>query len=121
MDTDTGATASVALMVSEVDTALAMGSGDVAVLATPRVLALMEQAAVAALGDRLPVTETSVGAAVELEHLRPTRVGATVVATATLTGRDGRRLSFSMSVEEDGVEVARARHRRVVVDRTRFA
>jgi len=112
-----GATGRATLTVGHADTALALGSGDVAVLGTPRVLALVEQACVAALGDTLATEQTSLGAWVELEHLRPTAVGATVVASATLTEVDGRRLTFAATVDQDGREVARARHRRVVVAR----
>lgn len=109
------------LLVGDADTAVAMGSGDVPVLATPRVLALAEEAAVAALGDEVPEGLTSVGSWVELEHVRPTRVGAKVAATARITEVDGPHLAFEVTVREDGVEVARARHRRAVVDRNRFA
>jgi fluoroacetyl-CoA thioesterase len=115
-----GRRASIELTVGEADTALAMGSGDVQVLATPRVLALAEQAAVQALGGCLPEDKTSVGAWVELEHLKPTPVGHTVRAEAVLLGVHGRRLEFSVSVLEDDEEVAHLRHRRVVVSRARF-
>jgi predicted thioesterase len=115
-----GRRAEVALTVTEDDTALAMGSGDVPVLASPRVLALAEQAAVLALDGCLPEGKTSVGAWTELEHTAPARVGARVVAEAVLIGVHGRRLEFSISVREDGEEVAHVRHRRVLVSRTRF-
>lgn len=115
-----GTTARATLIVGEADTASALGSGDVAVLGSPRLLALVEQACVAALGDGLAAHQTSVGTWAELEHLRPTPVGATVVATATLTGADGRRLTFSATVAQDGTEVARARHHRAIVNRDAF-
>lgn len=115
-----GRRATVSLEVTEADTALAMGSGEVAVLATPRVLALAEQAAVQALGTCLPEGKTSVGAWVELEHLLPSRVGQTVEAEAVLMGVHGRRLEFSISVTSDGAEVAHCRHHRVLVSRSRF-
>lgn len=115
-----GRRATVTLEVGEADTALAMGSGDVAVLATPRVLALAEQAAVQALGASLPEGKTSVGAWVELEHLLPSHVGETVHAEAVLMGVHGRRLEFSISVTSEGTEVAHCRHHRVLVSRSRF-
>ena len=115
-----GRRATVTLVVGEGDTALAMGSGDVPVLASPRVVALAEEAAVKALGSCLAEGKTSVGAWVELEHTAPSHVGATVVAEAVLLGVHGRRLEFSVSVREDGEEVAHVRHRRVVVSRARF-
>lgn len=115
-----GREASVELIVNEDDTAIALGSGDVRVLATPRVLALAEQAAMAAVAADLAEGSTSVGSWVELEHLQPTRVGERVTATAKLTAVEGSRLSFDVTVRDDDKEVARARHRRVVVARSRF-
>jgi fluoroacetyl-CoA thioesterase len=115
-----GRRAIVTLTVAEADTALAMGSGDVSVLASPRVLALAEQAAVQAMGSCLAEGRTSVGAWVELEHLEPTPVGGTVEAEAVLLGVHGRRLEFSVTVRSRGEEVAHVRHRRVIVNRERF-
>lgn len=116
-----GRKASVSLEVGPEDTAIAMGSGDVPVLASPRVVALAEQAAVRALGSCLPQGKTSVGAWVEMEHLQPTPVGGTVTAEATMLGVHGRRLEFSVTVHDDaGAEVAHLRHRRVIVSRARF-
>lgn len=115
-----GRRATVTLQVSDDDTALALHCGDVPVLATPRVLALAEQAAVEALGSCLPEGKTSVGAWVELEHLLPSRVGDTVAAEAVLLGVHGRRLEFSISVTTDGEEIAHLRHHRVLVSRSRF-
>lgn len=115
-----GRRATATLQVGKEDTALAMHCGDVPVLATPRVLALAEQAAVEALGACLPEGKTSVGAWVELEHLVPSRVGDTVTAEAVLLGVHGRRLEFSISVTTDGEEIAHLRHHRVLVSRSRF-
>lgn len=115
-----GRRASVTLTVGEQDTAVAMRSGDVPVLASPRVVALAEQACVLALADSVPEGKTSVGAWIELEHSAPSRIGATVVAEAVLIGVHGRRLEFSVSVSENGEEVAHVRHRRVLVSRSRF-
>lgn len=115
-----GRRATLELTVTDEDTALAMGSGDVAVLATPRVLALGERAAVRALGDCLPEGKTSVGSWVEVSHLAPSRVGETVSAEAVLLGVHGRRLEFSIRVTSKGEEVAHLRHRRVIASRSRF-
>jgi fluoroacetyl-CoA thioesterase len=115
-----GRRASVVLEVTEADTALAWRCGDVPLLATPRVLALAEQAAVQALEGCLPEDRTSVGAWVELEHLLPGRVGDTVTAEAVLLGVHGRRLEFSIAVTAHGEEVAHCRHHRILVSRSRF-
>lgn len=120
MDLSAGLTATVELTVSTADTAIALGSGDVPVLATPRVLALLEEATVAAVGGGLDPTQTSVGTRVELEHLAATLVGATVAATATLAAVDGRQLRFDVELRDGTVVAARGRVERVVVDRDRF-
>jgi predicted thioesterase len=115
-----GRTAEVTLTVAHADTAIALASGEVAVLSTPRVLALAEQAAVTAVKPALPPEETSVGAWVELDHLAPTPVGETVRARATLVRVEGRRLEFDISVHQGETLVARVRHRRAVVARSAF-
>ncbi|SRR6266540_7285663 len=86
--------------VTEADTAAALGSGLVPVLATPTVVALMEQATVETLSGALEEGATTVGARVELEHLLPTVVGATVQVVATLERVEGRRLHFAAEVRE---------------------
>lgn len=116
-----GCRATVELTVGEADTAEAVGSGDVPVLASPRVVGLAEQAAVSAIAGKLEEGHTSVGSLVELEHTAPSRVGETVTAEAVLLGRHGRRLEFTVSVRDaSGEEVAHLRHRRIIVDRERF-
>lgn len=116
-----GRRARAALTVAEEDTALSVGSGDVPVLATPRVLALAEQAAVRAIEGCLAPEQTSVGAKAEVDHSRPTFVGGTVTAEAVLLGVHGRRLEFTVTVTDDeGQEVAGVRHERVVVPREHF-
>lgn len=117
---ETGMTAEVTLTVTRQDTAVALASGEVAVLSTPRVLALAEQASVAAVKQALPVEATTVGAWVKLEHLAPTPVGETVAARATLVRVDGRRLHFEVTVHQGETVVARVRHRRAVVARSAF-
>ena len=115
-----GLTASITFKVEEGDTALAIGSGDVPVLATPRLVTLLEQASVQALGDRLGPEKTSVGYEVQLAHLSPTPVGSEVTAEATLEGVEGRRLTFRVSVTDARGLVAAGRITRVVVVRDRF-
>jgi fluoroacetyl-CoA thioesterase len=90
-----GLRASVRIIVSADDTAITAGSGDVPVLATPRLLALAEAASVAAIVPQLDAGLTSVGTGVSLEHRRASPVGAEVVVEAELTEVDGRRLGFS--------------------------
>ena len=115
-----GMAGSVTLAVTADDTAIALGSGDVPVLGTPRVVALVEEASVAAVASALAPGTTTVGTRVELDHRRPTQVGGTVTAAATLEVVDGRALEFAVVVREGDLEVAGGRHRRVVVEREAF-
>lgn len=115
-----GLTAQAVLTVSDADTASALGSGDVEVLATPRVLALCEQATVAAVAASLDPSSTTVGTYVALNHRHPTFMGGTVVARAVLREVDGARLEFDVEVRDGAVVVASGVVRRAVVDRGRF-
>jgi fluoroacetyl-CoA thioesterase len=112
--------ASVTATVSNSDTARALGSGDVNVLGTPRALALAEAATVRAAAAALAPGQTTVGTHVELDHLAPSPVGATVRADAELVYRSGRRLTFDVRLTQDGREVATGRVVRAIVDRDRF-
>ncbi|MDH6462582.1 fluoroacetyl-CoA thioesterase [Micromonospora sp. A200] len=115
-----GLTARVELTVTDADTAQAVGSGDVPVLGTPRLLALAEAATVAATAAHLPAGSTTVGSRVELEHRAATPVGRTVVAQARLAEVAGRRLVFEVTVTDGGETVAEGRVERALVDRQRF-
>lgn len=122
MAIEVGLRAAVVHVVTDDDTAAAVGSGDVPVLATPRLLALAEAACIAALGDAaLAPTTTTVGTRVELEHLLASPVGETVRVVALLDHVDGRLLRFEVVATDDGDRlVGRAVVTRVLVDRERF-
>ncbi len=115
-----GLGARVELTVTDADTAQSVGSGDVPVLATPRVLALAEAATVAATARQMPGGITTVGTRAEVEHRAPSPVGRTVVAQATLAKVDGRTLFFDVVVRDGENVVAEVRVERVLLDRTRF-
>ena len=116
-----GAQAEERHRVTSGDTARALGSGDLDVLATPRLLAWCEHATVLALAGLVADTETSVGTRVELAHLRPSPVGAAVVVRADLVHVDGRLLRFDVHAEDlDGVSLGHGQVTRVLVDRERF-
>lgn len=106
--------------VTEDMTAVELGSGDVPVLGTPAVVALVERVAVAAVAPVLQPGTTTVGARVELDHLAPTPPGALVSATARLESSRGRTLTFSFEVSDAAGVVARGRHVRVLVVREEF-
>jgi len=125
LDLATGLSAQIRRTVTQDDTALALGSGDLDVLATPRLLAWCEQATLAVLDGRLPGDQTSVGSRVELVHQRGSRVGVEVAVRAVLGHADGRLIRFDVVAEQAGADgstavVGRALVTRVVVDRERF-
>jgi|SRR5204862_4118222 len=120
MELEPGLSARVALTVGEADTAQTLGSGDVPVLGTPRVLALCEAATVRATARYLPPGTTTVGTRVELEHLAATPVGGTVTAEARLSSVDGRRLAFTVTVHDGDRLAARGTVERALVDREKF-
>jgi fluoroacetyl-CoA thioesterase len=115
-----GMTARVELTVTDADSAQALGSGDVPVLGTPRVLALAEAATVACTARQMPSGVTTVGTRAEIEHRAPTPVGRHVTALATLAKVDGRKLVFEVVVRDGEDLVAEVRVERVIVDRQRF-
>ena len=107
--------------VTSSDTALALGSGDVEVLATPRLLAWCEAATVAELSPSLSPGRTSVGSRMRLDHLAATPVGGSVSVTARLDHEDGRLVRFSVAAQDAaGRLVATGEVTRIVVDRERF-
>jgi uncharacterized protein (TIGR00369 family) len=120
MTVEAGTSASITFVVDDAATAIALGSGDVAVLGTPKIVALIEEAAVAALSGQLPEGATTVGTHISVDHLAPTAVGSTVIATATVTRADERTVSFTATVSESDKVVARGTHTRAIVDRARF-
>jgi fluoroacetyl-CoA thioesterase len=120
MTLEPGLRAAFPYTVAEADTAVALGSGEVPVLGTPRVVGLAEGATVAAVAGVLAAGATTVGARVELDHLAPSLVGAELEVEAVLERVDGRRLGFAVQVREGDRVVARGRVTRVVVDAEGF-
>jgi|SRR5919198_216388 predicted thioesterase len=120
MELSPGLSARVELVVGDADTAQTLGSGDVPVLGTPRVLALCEAASVAATASHLEPDTTTVGTYAELNHKVPSMVGSLVVAEAWLAKVEGSRLSFEVAVRQGKTVVADGRVERVIVDRHRF-
>jgi fluoroacetyl-CoA thioesterase len=119
-----GTSGQASLTVAAEDTAIAAGSGDIPVLATPRLIALMEAAACEALRGNLDPDQTSVGAKVMVDHLRPTLVGTVVNARADIIDIDGDRVQFAVSAEQPGkngpVTIGEGTHLRVIVRREPF-
>ncbi|HET9077098.1 MAG TPA: hotdog domain-containing protein [Acidimicrobiales bacterium] len=102
------------------DTAVSVGSGDVEVLATPRVVALCEEAAAEALAPHLAEGQTSVGFRIEITHLVPVLVGSRITAAVALERVEGKRLTFNATVTDKCGLVAAGRVIRVLVDTAAF-
>jgi predicted thioesterase len=115
-----GLCAVVSLLVESADTALALRTGDVEVLATPRLVALAEEATVRAVEGQLAEGTTTVGYRVQVDHLAPVPVGDRVKAEAVLESVEGRRLTFRVSLSDERGLVGAGRITRVVVERDRF-
>ncbi len=108
------------LIVTDAVTALAMGSGDMPVLATPAMLALMENAAMLAITEALPKGCTSVGGHIESSHLRPTKVGDRVTAIAEVTKVNGKKVEFKVAAYSGETVLREGTHLRFNVDKERF-
>jgi fluoroacetyl-CoA thioesterase len=117
---DPGPSARATLVVGDQDSATAWRSGSVDVLATPRLIALCEEACCGAVAGALPDGHTSVGVRVQFDHLAPVRLGSTVEAEATLEKVEGRRLTFTVSATDAAGLVGAGRMTRVVVEAGAF-
>lgn len=115
-----GASTTLHRIVADDDSAIALGSGSVPVLATPRLVAWLEAAAVATISAYLPEGSTSVGTLIELEHLAASSIGATIDVEAEVTAVDKRRIEFNVKASQAGRLVGRGSHIRFVVDTDRF-
>lgn len=120
MPLEAGLAALVTLTVTDADTAIALRSGSVPVLATPRLLALCEEATVKAVSKGLDEAATTVGVQVMLDHVTPSPVGREVTAEATLEKVAGRKLFFTVSARDERGLIAAGRVTRVVVDKAQF-
>lgn len=101
-------------------TAEYIGSGDLAVLATPAMCALMENAAMMAVAPQMEEGQTTVGTALNIEHLRATKVGEVVTATAVLTEVNGRELKFNIAARDAIGIIGEGTHTRFIVNREKF-
>ena len=117
---ETGLTYTSRLTVGNENTAIALGSGDMPVLATPAMMALMENAAMLAVAPALEEGDTTVGGHIESSHLSPSSVGAEVSATATLEKVDGRKLYFKIIAHQGDVVIGEGTHLRFIVSREKF-
>lgn len=108
------------LTVTDAVTAVKMGSGDMPVLATPAMMALMENAAMLAVANELPEGCTTVGGHISSSHLRPSKIGDVIRAVAEVTRIDGRKIEFKVAAFSGDVLIGEGNHLRFIVDRERF-
>jgi predicted thioesterase len=107
-------------IVTDNNTALSVGSGSLAVYATPAMLALIEKAACEALNGILDEAETTVGTLLNVKHIAATPVGMKVSATAELIERDGRRLVFKVEANDECGKIGEGIHERFIVNSEKF-
>lgn len=108
------------LTVTDAVTAIAMGSGDMPVLATPAMMALMENAAMLAVADHLPEGCTTVGGHITSSHLKPSKLGDTVTATAVVTRIDGKKIEFKVEAHCGDMLLGEGTHLRFIVNKEKF-
>ncbi len=115
-----GLTHTSQLTVTDAVTAIALGSGDMPVLATPAMLALMENAAMLAVADYLPEGCTTVGGHIAASHVKPSKLGEVVTATATVTRVDGKKIEFKVEARCGDMLLGEGSHLRFIVDKEKF-
>ena len=120
MTLETGLRHTVTLHVTDDDTAIHFNSGHVNVLATPRLVALCEEAACNAVDSELPPGKTSVGLRIQMDHVAPVSVGSDISAEAVLEKIEGRRLTFSVKAYGEPGTVCAGFITRVIVDAESF-
>ena len=108
------------LTVNDSVTAIAMGSGDMPVLATPAMMALMENAAMLAIAETLPEGCTSVGGYIESSHLRPSKKGDKITAIAEVVKVEGKKVEFKVAAYSGETLLGEGTHLRFIVDKERF-
>ena len=117
---ETGLSFTATMRVSAEVTAEYIGSGDLAVLATPAMCALMENAAMMAVAPHMEEGQTTVGTALNIEHSRATKVGEIINATAVLTAVNGRELQFNIAARDEVGVIGEGTHTRFIVNREKF-
>ena len=120
MEITVGLKGSVSTLAEREDTAKEVGSGDLLVYATPCMVALMEGAACNAVADALEEGQTTVGTALNIEHISATPVGLEVRAEAEVTAVAGKVVTFAIHAFDEAGEIGHGTHQRVVVNSQRF-
>jgi fluoroacetyl-CoA thioesterase len=108
------------LIVGEAHTAKHLGSGGVEVLATPVMIALMEDAARSSVDSHLDQGQLSVGVNLNVSHLAATPVGMRVTARSELVAVDGRKLNFKVEAYDEREKIGEGTHVRAIINLERF-
>ena len=120
MEITVGMKGEASTLVEREDTAKEVGSGDLLVYATPCMVALMEGAACEAIVEALSDTQTTVGTALNIEHLSATPVGLEVRAEAEVTAVEGKVITFDIHAYDEAGEIGKGTHKRVIVNSQKF-
>ena len=120
MEITIGMKAEVSTLVEREDTAKEVGSGDLLVYATPCMVALMEGAACEAIAEALGENQTTVGTALNIEHISATPVGLEVRAEAEVTAVEGKVITFAVHAFDEAGEIGKGTHKRVIVPVQKF-
>ena len=115
-----GLTGQSEMMVREGDLVSQLGSIDVDVLSTPRLIQLMEAAAIKAIQEFIPSDQLSLGTHVKIKHLSPTPLGMKVFAHAILKEVNKNRLIFLVDAYDEMEKVAEGEHERLLVSKEGF-
>lgn len=115
-----GISHSMEVTVKPEHSACVVGSGDIDVLGSPAMIAMMEQAAVQLLRPEMEEGFTSVGTIINIEHVRGTKIGGQVKVTATLKSVDGRRLVLDLLAEDAAGVIGKGYHERFIINKERF-
>jgi predicted thioesterase len=106
--------------VTDKNTAKTVESGSLDVFSTPMMIALMEKAACECLTGGLEMGQTSVGTEISVQHTAASPIGAEITATAEITAREGRKVTFAVHAADENGEVGKGTHTRFIVDAQRF-
>ena len=120
MEITVGMKAEVSTLVEREDTAKEVGSGELLVYATPCMVALMEGAACEAIAGVMGDNQTTVGTALNIEHICATPVGLEVRAEAEVTEVEGKVITFRVTAYDEVGEIGRGTHKRVVINSQKF-
>lgn len=115
-----GMTGTATMIVGTNDTAPRVGSGKIAVLATPMMINLIEEAALAAIEEALPEGMQSLGTHLDVSHIAATPVGMKVTAEASVISVEGRTVTFEVSAKDETDLIGKGHHSRVVVSAEKF-